>query len=55
LLIFGACIAGGAQQGDLAKTDGPKLIQESTALLGAGNSGKPISVLGDGLGWQGFP
>jgi len=28
----------------MAKADGPKLIEESTALLGAGNSRKPIAL-----------
>ena len=52
--ILGARIAGRAQQSDFAKADGPKFIQESPALLGAGNSGKPVGIVGNGLGRQRF-
>ena len=44
--IFSASIAQRAQVSGFPKTGGPELVQEGAALLGSGNSGKPVVFAG---------
>ena len=44
--ILRAGIAHRPQQSDGVKANGPELVQESAAFLGARNSSKPVAFLG---------